>query len=61
MSADVGGRIKEQLNNKRRHKLWKETKERAAVTVDTMCCCCVMGEYPGFVITMQEVSTVYHK
>ena len=37
MSADVGGRIKEQLNNKRRHKLRKETKERAAVTVDTMC------------------------
>jgi hypothetical protein len=36
MSADVGGRIKEQLNNKRRHKLRKETKE-TAVTVDTMC------------------------
>jgi len=57
MSADVGGRIKEQLNNKRRHKLWKETKERAA---DTMCCCCVMGGAgSGVVITMQEVSTKY--
>ena len=43
MSADVGGRIKEQLNNKRRHKLWKETKERAAVTVTMYVLCCVMG------------------